>query len=461
MFEKEVYIERRKSLKREFNSGLLFFTGNFEVPMNYSANPYHFRQDSTFLYFFGIDKPGFFGLIDLDRDQEYVFGYDFTIDDIIWMGDQPKVVDLAARVGITNWGDLLKLEKMINEAQKKQRVIHYLPQYQSKNILELERLLQISTAEVKRNFSTDLIKAVIKLRSIKSPLEVDEIRKALDISWKMYDTVYKNIKPGMYEYEIWGQLEAVPLSFNTHISFPTIMSVRGETLHNHSHNNQIKEGDLMIIDSGAESMEHYASDITRTFPVGGKFTPIQRDIYQIVLDAQKVSIDMIKPDIRYKEIHLKAAEVIAAGLKDIGLITGDVKDAVINGAHALFFPHGLGHMIGLDVHDMESLGENHVGYNDQVKRNSQFGLGYLRLAKELQTGHVITVEPGIYFIPHLIEKWKSESINRNFINYSKALDFVGFGGIRIEDDVLVTQDGCEVLGSPIPKEVEELEEIIG
>ena len=411
MFAKEIYIERRDALKKEFSTGLLLFNGNFEVPMNYTANTYHFRQDSSFLYFFGVDKPGFYGLIDIDQNTEYLFGNDFAIDDIIWMGDQPTGKELAGQIGVDNHGSLSKLEIKLKNAVGSKRKIHYLPQYQAGNILEMERLLSISTSDVRKNFSVELIKAVVKLRSIKSKAEIGEIEKALEISWKMYDTVYKSIKPGMYEYQIWSMLESVPLSYNSHISFPTILSVHGETLHNHEHHNMMKDGDLVIIDSGAESLEHYASDITRTFPVNGKFSPVQREIYQIVLDAQETAIRFIRPQVKNRDIHLKAAEIIASGLKDIGLLKGELEDIIENGAHALFFPHGLGHMIGLDVHDMEALGENYVGYNDQVKRSSQFGLAYLRLGKELECGNVITVEPGIYFIPHLIKKWKDESIN--------------------------------------------------
>jgi Xaa-Pro aminopeptidase len=356
---------------------------------------------------------------------------------------------------------LSEFEQKLKDAVGSKRKIHYLPQYQAENILEMERMLGMSTNDVRKGFSVELIKAVVKLRSIKSKAEIEEIEKALEISWKMYDTVYKSIKPGMHEYKIWSKLESVPLSFNTHISFPTILSVHGETLHNHYHNNIMKDGDLVIIDSGAESMEHYASDITRTFPVNGKFSAVQRDIYQIVLDALETATRFIRPQVKYKDIHLKAAEIIASGLKDVGLLKGDLDDIVENGAHALFFPHGLGHMLGLDVHDMEGLGENYVGYNDQIKRSSQFGLAYLRLGRELECGNVLTVEPGIYFIPQLINKWKTESINSSFINFSEIEKFIDFGGIRIEDDVVVTEKSYKVLGKPIPKKIDDLEDVIG
>jgi len=461
MFNKEVYVQRRNDLKKSFQSGVLFFPGNNEIPMNYEANPYHFRQDSSFLYFFGVDKPGFYGVMDLDRGREYLFGYDFTLDDIIWMGDQPKVKDLAARSGIEDSGSLPDLAAMMADWREKGTRIHYLPQYHAGNKIEMEEWLGISARQVNEHASTDLIRAVVALRSVKSELEVEEIKKALDISYQMYDTVYRNIRPGMYEYQLWGQLEGVPLSHNSHISFPTIMSVRGETLHNHSHGNRMEEGDLMIIDSGAESPEHYASDITRTFPVSGKFTSRQRDIYSTVLAAQKASIEMIRPGIPYRDVHLKAARIIAEGLKDCGLLKGAVDDIIEQGAHALYFPHGLGHMMGLDVHDMENLGEDHVGYGDGYQRSSQFGLAALRLAKELKPGYVLTVEPGIYFIPHLIEQWQGESRLSQWIDYQKAREYVGFGGIRIEDDVLVTEKGPEVLGRPIPKEMDDLERIIG
>lgn len=461
MFNKKVYVERRKQLKKQVGSGVILIPGNVESPMNYPANCYHFRQDSTFLYFFGQDKPGFAGLIDIEEDKDYLYGEDFTIDDIIWMGPQPTVKELAGEVGIEYTGTPAELAAKISNALAAKRKIHYLPPYRGENAVQLAKLLGTSTDSLKSGASIELIKAVVDQRSLKSDDEVKEIEKALDISYEMYDTVMRMAKPGIYEREISGKIEGIAGSYGALVSFPIILSIHGETLHNHYHGNRLEKNRLLVVDSGAESPEHYASDITRTFPVGGTFTPEQRDIYQVVLDSQLAAIRAIAPGKPYKEVHLVTARVIAEGLKNAGLMKGDMEAAVQEGAHALFFPHGLGHMIGLDVHDMEDLGENNVGYDKTVERSKQFGLAYLRMAKELKPGYVITVEPGIYFIPALIDKWKNENKFPEFIDYAKVEKFKGFGGIRIEDDVQVTPGGSRVLGKPIPKTVEEIEKIMG
>jgi len=461
MFDSKIYVERRKQLKKDVKSGLILMSGNNESPMNYPANPYHYRQDSNFLYFFGIDKPGFAGLIDIDGDKDYLFGYDFTIDDIIWMGPQPTVKELGAQVGIAETDEPGKLEEILTHAIAQGRKVHYLPPYRAENLMEIGRLLGLANNVVKQYSSLELVKAVVKQREIKSSAEVAEMEKALDISFHMYEQAMKLVKPGKVEREIWGIMEGIAATYGSQVSFPIILSVHGETLHNHYHGNTMKEGDLLVIDSGAESPLHYASDITRTFPVSGKFTAEQKDIYEIVLKAQNIAIEAIKPGILNKEIHLKTATVIAQGLKDVGLMKGDVQAAVAQGAHALFFPHGLGHMIGLDVHDMEDLGENNVGYDQTIARSDQFGLAYLRLAKELKPNFVLTVEPGIYFIPALIDKWKAEKNHLDFIEYEKLEKFKTFGGIRIEDDVLVTGDSYKVLGKAIPKTVDDIEKIMG
>lgn len=460
MFDKKVYVERRKKLKELVGSGLLLFPGNVESSMNYPANTYHFRQDSNFLYFFGQDKPGFYGLIDLEDGTDYLFGEDFTIDDIIWMGPQPSVADLGKEVGIKRTGSLAELNQKIEAALAAGRKIHFCPPYRGETKLELEKLLGISAASQKKYASLELIKAIVKLRSIKSDEEVAEIERALDFTDEMYTTVMQMAYAGTYEREITGKMEGIAGSYGGIVSFPIILSIHGETLHNHYHGNKLEAGKLLVADSGSESPEHYASDITRTFPVGGKFTPEQKDIYQLVLNSQLAAIEAIKPDTMYKDVHLLTARVIASGLKELGLMKGDVDSAVKEGAHALFFPHGLGHMLGLDVHDMEGLGENYVGYDETVQRSTQFGLAYLRLARALKPGFVITVEPGIYFIPALIDKWKAEKKLSDFINYDKVEKYKSFGGIRIEDDVLVTDTGNRVLGVPISKEVDEIEALM-
>jgi Xaa-Pro aminopeptidase len=459
MFSAKTYINRRNILKKKIKTGLLLIPGNTEIPMNYPANTYRFRQDSTFLYYYGNDVPGLFGIIDADTGEEMLFGNDFEVDDIIWMGNQPTVKSLGAKSGVRKTGNLNQVREIISEAITKGRTVHFLPQYSAENKIMLSGLLGIKPEAINNFKSIPFIKAVVSQRSYKSAEEVREIEKALDISYEMHTYAMMSARPGIYEREISGTIDGFTYSMGEGNSFPTILSVHGETLHNHHHGNLMKSGNLLVNDSGAESLEHYASDITRTFPVSGKFTQKQKEIYQVVLDSQLAAIDAMKPGVKYRDVHLIAAKVIAAGLKNLGLMRGDIKEAVSNGAHALFFPHGLGHMLGLDVHDMEGLGENYVGYNEKIKRSSQFGLAYLRFAKELEPGFVLTVEPGIYFIPQLIDLWKSEKKHTQFINYGKVEQYKNFGGIRIEDDVLITRDGHRVLGKPIPKTIHDLEEI--
>ncbi len=461
MFSATTYSERRKKLREKVKSGLILFIANNETPMNYPANPYFFCQDSSFLYFFGLNKPGFTGLIDVDEDKDYLFGEDFTIDDIIWMGPQPVVKEMALEVGINDTGTPDQLTGIIKNAVSQNRKIHFLPPYRADIILQIESLLGISSEKIKESASDELIKAMVNLRSVKSEEEVVEIEKALDISYDMYKKVMAMAKPGVTEAEIVGKMEDVVGAKASHISFPIILSIHGEILHNHQHGNILKENDLLVVDSGAKSPEQYASDITRTFPVGGRFTPEQRDIYQIVLDSQYAAIESMKPGITNREIHLRTANVIASGLKDVGIMKGDTETAVAQGAHALFFPHGLGHMMGLDVHDMENVGEDLVGYDETIQRSDQFGLAYLRMARELKPGFVLTAEPGMYFIPALIDLWKTENKFSDFIDYSMVEKFRDFGGIRIEDDILITEDSHRVLGKPIPKEIDEIEDIMG
>lgn len=462
MFDVKVYTERRKQLKKLMKSGLILLLGNDESPMNYTANPYHYRQDSTFLYFFGLDKPGFAALIDVDADTDYIFGEDFTIDDIIWMGPQPTVKELSLGVGVKETGTPGDLAEKLKEAMGKGREIHYLPPYRHDNSMKIESLLGIKANFAKNYASVALIKAIVSLRSIKSDIEIQEIESALDISYEMYTIAMQMMLPGTYEREIAGRMEGIAYSYGSSTSFPIILSLHGETLHNHYHGNVLKLNNLVVIDSGAESLNHYASDITRTFPVGGVFTDRQREIYQLVVDAQQTAIDAMKPGVNYRDIHLKTALVFANGLKSIGLMKGNPEDAVKEGAHALFFPHGLGHMMGLDVHDMEDFGENYVGYDETVKRSDQFGLAYLRMGKALKPGYVLTVEPGLYFIPALIDKWVNEKKFKNFIDYARVEEYRDFGGIRIEDNVLVTDDteGHRVLGKSIPKTVDEIEALM-
>ncbi len=459
MFNVKTYAQRRLQLAKKMKSGIVLIVGNSEAPMNYGGNTYHYRQDSTFLYYFGLDLADLFGVIDLDENKEIVFGNDFAIDDIVWMGPQPTVKNLASKVGVKNTASLNALSDYLADAIKKGRKIHFTPQYRQDNVMKLHKLLGIGPKRVNDYASMELIKAIVEQRELKTKEEVDEIEKAIEISFEMHTAAMRFTKHGMIEKEIAGFIEGLALSMGSGTSFPIIFSKHGETLHNHNYNNKLKDGDIVVHDSGAESFKHYASDITRTFPVSGKFTDKQKDIYNIVLNMQLAAIKMYKPGVTNKAAHLKAASVAVQGLKDLGIMKGSVADAVKNGAHALFFPHGLGHLIGLDVHDMENYGENNIGYNQKIVRSSQFGLAYLRLGKELKAGHVITVEPGCYFIPQLIDLWKAENKFVDYINYDKVNEYRDFGGVRIEDDVLITNNGCKVLGKPIPKTIEDVEEV--
>jgi Xaa-Pro aminopeptidase len=458
MFKSEVYTKRREELHRKIKSGLAIFIGSVEAPMNYPANTYHFRQDSDFLYFFGLDLPGFAGLMDFDSGKDRIYGNDFDIDDIIWMGPQPKVKDICLKSGITESAPMSKLEEVIKDALSKKRKIHFLPPYRGEAKMTLGSLLKENPCQMKTLASVDLIKAVISMRSIKEKVEIDEIEKAVDVAYEMHLTAMKMCKEGVREQDIFGTIEGIALAKGGGTSFPIILSINGQTLHNHEHANTLKKGRMMVTDAGAETNLHYASDITRTTPVGGKFNQQQKDIYEIVLKANTEAIKATKPGISNRDLHFMACKIIASGVKDLGLMRGDVDEAVTAGAHALFMPHGLGHMMGLDVHDMEALGENFIGYNDEVKRSDQFGTAFLRFALPYKPGHVFTVEPGCYFIPELIEMWKSEGKFKEFINYSKLDAYMSIGGIRIEDNVLITEKGHKVLGKPIPKTVKEVED---
>ncbi len=458
MFAPDIYITRRKKLVESVSSGIIFFPGNFESPMNYPSNVYKFRQDSNFLYYFGLDEPNVYGIIDVDNNESILFVDKREVDEIVWSGPDKAPEEKASLIGANKVLPTSELENYFRKEIHTGRKVHFLPQYRAETKLMFASWLGLRPSRINDYASEELIKSVVAQRSVKSEEEIAEIESALSISYEMNILAMKMTQPGMLEREIFGAVEGIALGSGNGVSFPVIFSVHGETLHNPFHNNEMKDGDLVVLDSGAESLEHYASDITRTFPVNGKFTDKQKAIYETVLNAQLAAIDMVKPGVYNKDIHLKAAEVITEGLKSVGLMKGNTQDAVNEGAHALFFPHGLGHMLGLDVHDMEGLGENFVGYNDEIKRSSQFGLAYLRLAKKHQPGFVFTIEPGIYFIPALIDQWQKEKKLADFINYDKINDYLDFGGIRIEDNILVTDDGHRVLGKPIPKTVEEIEE---
>jgi Xaa-Pro aminopeptidase len=461
MFEASIYAARRARLRNSVGKGLIFIPGNVDVPFNYPANIYHFRQDSDFLYFFGHDVPELAGVIDVEDGREILFGDDVDINSIIWMGPQESIDSKAERVGIKTTMPMASLAGVLHEAQSKGRTIHFLPQYRAENKLMLFSLLKIHPDQLQAAASDELIRAVVELRSIKSELEINELEKAAAIGYEMHTTAMRMAVPGAREMEIAGVMEGIALKHGGAVSFPIILSQNGETLHNHDHSQILQEGRLLLVDAGAEAPSHYCSDYTRTIPVGGKFTTRQREIYDLVLHANNSAFKRIKPGITYQEIHLHACSRIAKGLIEIGLMKGDCEEAVALGAHALFFPHGLGHMMGLDVHDMEGLGENYVGYDANVIRSTLFGTRSLRMGRELQPGFVITNEPGIYFIPALIDLWRKEKKFEEFINYDLLETYKGFGGIRLEDDILVTPDGCTFIGKRVPITPEQIEEMVG
>jgi Xaa-Pro aminopeptidase len=455
VFESQIYIERRTRLKQQIGSGLILLLGNDESPMNYADNCYPFRQDSTFLYFFGLDTPALAVVIDAADGNEIIFGDDPTIDDIIWIKAPPPINEQAAKTGVTNTAPSEKLTDYLNKAVAENQKIHILPPYRPANIIKLQKLLP----DTEKYISPDLIRAVAAQRSYKSAIEIERIEISLDIAYQMHIKAMEMTKPGVHEKQVAAAIEQTALDVGGRMSFPIIFSADGQIMHNIDYCNILKEGDIVVNDSGAECPMHYASDITRTIPVGGKFTQRQKDIYSIVFSAQQKAIDAIKPGVEFRDIHLLACKVLAAGLKDMGLMKGDTEQAVAAGAHALFFQCGLGHMMGLDAHDMEDLGEDYFGYTDKIKRNPQFGLRSLRLGKELEPGFVITVEPGLYFIPQLIDLWQSQKKHADFINYTEVQKFRTFKGIRLEDDILVTKTASRLLGKPIPKTIKDVEAI--
>lgn len=453
MFSKEVYARRRQTLvakmadsAAEGKRGIALFIGNTEAPAQYKDNCYKFRQDSTWLYFFGIDQPLYAAIIDLDNGNETIFANDVEIGDIIWMGPQPSVASVAASVGVEKSAPYTDLNAAVAKVLAEGRPVHFVKPSRYYNTMKIASLLGCGTDEVAGRFSLALTKAIISMRLVKEDCEIEAIDDACDLGYEMHTVARNSIVPGIIEQEIVGKMDGVTLSKGWGVSFPTILTQHGETLHNHLHDKIIEPGKLMVIDAGAESNVHYASDFTRTYPTSGKFTAKQREIYQIVCDCNEFAFSMTRPGISYREVHLKTMHLMLEELRALDIVRGDVQDMVEAGIAGLFMPHGLGHNMGLDVHDMEDYGENYVGYDDDQSRSPQLGLGSLRMARKLVPGNVITDEPGIYFIPALIKKWKSEKTDQGFVNYSKLESYYDFGGIRLEDDVLVTADGARRLG---------------
>jgi len=458
MFSADLYSNRRQHLKKDVHSGLVLFLGNGESPINALDNCYSFRQDSSFLYFWGLDLPNLAAVIDVDADTETVFGEEPSLDDEIWTGPQPSLSERCRWGGINRSAPLIELREKIGTAIKKNRPVHFLPPYRMEQTMLIADLCGLDRRAVAGKASETLIRSVINQRSVKTDEELAQIEAAIAINGDMQRTAMRMAIPGRYEREVVGAIEGLAYGQSGRKPpFPTIFSIHGQTLHNHCHDNRMETGDLAICDCGAESPMGYASDTTRTIPVGGRFTSRQKDIYEIVQGMQADALAAMKPGIPFKDVHLVAARRLSSDLKTLGLMRGNVDQALETGAYALFFPHGLGHMLGLDVHDMECLGEDYVGYTDRIQRDRRFGINRLRLAKPLEPGFVVTVEPGIYFIPPLVHQWRAENRFADQIDYGKLESYLDFGGVRIEDDVRVTSTGASILGPPIPKTVAAVE----
>jgi Xaa-Pro aminopeptidase len=446
MFSKEIYQQRRSALRKAIGEGIIILPGNEDSGMNYKDNIYPFRQDSCFLYFTGIDRPDLCFIIDIDNDQEILFGDEATVEDIVWTGPQKALAESADQAGIA----FIRAKNEVESALKGGREIHFLPAYRA------ETTIKLNSWGITGKPSVPLIKAIVAQRSVKSSEEVAQIDLAVATTVLMHKKAMELSRAGLSEVAIAGHLQAVAIEGGGNLAFPVILTVNGQFLHNHPTNTILQEGQLVLCDSGAENSMHYAGDLTRTFPVGKTFSNIQQDVYNIVLNAHQTAVAALRPGILFKDVHLLACEKLAIGLTDLGLMKGDPKEAVANGAHALFFQCGLGHMMGLDVHDMENLGEEYVGYTEELKKSTQFGLKSLRLGRSLEPGFVLTVEPGLYFVPDLIDSWAAENKNADFINYEKVAQFRNFGGIRIEEDFLITADGSRLLGPPLEKTIDEI-----
>lgn len=457
LFAKEVYVNRRNVLQHQMGSGLIVLLGNEESGMNYTDNTYPFRQDSSFLYYFGLDLAGLGAVIDADNDNTFIFGNEITMEDIIWTGTITTIKEMACHVGVTEARPYKDMGKLLASAAAKGQKIHFLPPYRPDNLLKLSDWLLQSPGLIKSSYSVDLIKAVVQQRSIKEQVEIEAIQDAVSISEDMHLAAMKYAAEGMKEYEVAAKVQEVALAAGGRVSYSVILSVEGQVLHNHYYGNTLKEGQMLLVDAGAEEKMHYAGDLTRTFPVGTKFSTKQKEIYATVLNSIETAAAMMKPGIRFIDVHAKAAELLLIGLKEIGLVKGDPAEGVQLGVHTLFFQCGLGHMMGLDVHDMEDLGEAYVGYSDSLKKRTDFGWKSLRLGKELEPGFVLTVEPGIYMIPELMDRWQTENHLADFINYEALKNYRDFGGIRIENNYLITPDGSHKFGKYLPSEIAEVE----
>ena len=461
MFDKATYVNRRAKLKELVKSGIIILFGNNESPCNFPANGYYpFRQDSSFLYYFGLNRDGLVGVIDVDNDIETLVGNDIDIEDIVWYGSVNSVHDMAESVGVKNTAPMKSLKTICNDAMRQKRRIHFLPPYRHDIKIQIFDLLGIHPVQQKEAASMDLIKAIVKMRSTKEAQEIEELERASVIGYKMHTTAMRLVKPGLTEKYVAGQVSGVANSYGAMVSFPTIFSQHGEIMHGGPSMAELESGRLVLCDCGAETVNNYCSDHTRTFPVNGKFTQRQLEIYSIVEACHDHALDVAKPGVKYMDVHFAVCRLMTERLKELGLMKGDTDEAVAAGAHAMFLPHGLGHMMGMDVHDMENLDQINVGFDEETRpRLDQFGTNCLRMGRRLEEGFVVTDEPGIYFIPALIDDWKASGHCAEFLNFDKIETYKDFGGIRIEDDILITKDGCRFLGEhriPYhPKDVEE------
>jgi len=460
LFNAATYVNRRKQLAGYGKNGIILLLGNNEAPMNYEDNTYPFRQDSTFLYFFGLAKAKLAATIDCETGKCILYGDDPTIDEIVWTGPQKNLSELAEQVGVFSSESFDGVYKIVNKAISSERKVHFLNPYRHDHLVLLADILNKPVAEIRESYSQELIEGVVSQRLYKSDEELIEIDQAVNITGKMHLAAMKMARVGLKEQHIVSKLLEIATSYGGFYSFPPIVTINGETLHNHYYGNILKKGDLLLVDSGAENDMGYAGDLTRTFPIGQKFTDRQKTLYQIVLDAHLKAVAALKPGITFKEVHLIASKTLFEGLKSINLVKGDPDEAISAGAHAMFFQCGLGHLMGLDVHDMENLGEQNVGYTPDMIKSTKFGLKSLRLGRKLEPGIVLTVEPGIYIIPALIDLWKADKRHENFINYPELEKHRDFGGIRVEEDFVITPNGSRLLGDEIPKTIEDVESTI-
>lgn len=458
MFSPNTYIARRQRLKQLMRGGLLLIMGHNDAPANYPGNVYTHRQDSSFLYYFGLERTGLVGVIDVDDDMEYVLGDDIDINDIVWFGYVPSVNELAASVGVSHSAPMSQLAALVSAAIAKGQPVHYLPPCRHDLMIQLGDLLGIHPLQVRERASIPFIKAVVQMRAVKSDDEIAEIERAMAIGYQMHTTAMRACRPGVTEKHIAGLIEGMAASQGAKVSFQSILSMHGEIQHGMPSPRPLEEGRLMLCDAGAESLGFYCSDNTRVTPISGRFTQRQLEIYTIVEACHDLVLRQARPGMKWLDMHLDVCRLMTDMLKQVGLMKGDTEEAVQAGAHAMFMPHGLGHMMGMDVHDMEGLGQVYVGFDDEVRPSEQFGLNCLRCGRRLQPGFVMTDEPGIYFIPHLIDLWRSQGLHEQFINYPLLETYKDFGGIRIEDDILITPDGNRLLGKDVipyhPQDVE-------